>query len=216
LAVRASGATVSRGDGASLVELEVDGPFVATLQPGARAVGTRDAGPPTTPTHVPAFAAFATAADAEVIEVLPAEATTMDLAEAPFILGAGAGLGTPEDFARLEAVAGALGASTGATRVVTDAGWTTHDRQIGTTGVVVDPDCYVAFGISGAVQHTSGLGDPAHVVSVNVDPHCPMTSLADVAIVADAPAVVAALADRLGVATDTDRNTPGDSQGATP
>jgi electron transfer flavoprotein alpha subunit len=56
--------------------------------------------------------------------------------------------------------------------------------------VVVDPRLYIALGISGAVQHTSGLGDPAHVVSVNTDPTCPMMQLADLAVVSDANAVL--------------------------
>jgi len=89
--------------------------------------------------------------------------------------------------------------SMGATRVITDNGWVGHERQIGTTGVVVDPDLYLAFGISGAVQHTSGLGQPAHIISVNLDPHCPMMQLADLAIVADANAVLDALAAELTV-----------------
>jgi electron transfer flavoprotein alpha subunit len=97
----------------------------------------------------------------------------------------------------LERVGERLGASTGATRVVTDAGWAGHERQIGTTGVVIDPDLYVAFGISGAAQHVGGLGSPRHVVSVNTDPCCPMTARADLGIVADAPAVLAELARRL-------------------
>ena len=70
--------------------------------------------------------------------------------------------------------------------MVTDAGWTGHERQIGTTGVAIDPDLYVAFGVSGAVQHTGGLGTPRHIVSVNTDPSCPMTAMADLALVADA------------------------------
>jgi electron transfer flavoprotein alpha subunit len=73
-----------------------------------------------------------------------------------------------------------------------------HSRQIGTTGVVVDPDLYIAFGVSGAVQHTSGLGQPDHVISVNTDPHCPMMQMSDLAIVCDANAVVAELEQRLG------------------
>jgi electron transfer flavoprotein alpha subunit len=96
----------------------------------------------------------------------------------------------------------------GATRVVTDAGWVGHERQIGTTGVVVDPRLYVAFGISGAVQHTSGLGDPQHVVSVNLDPHCPMMALADLAVVADASAVLRALADQLGLSVGSSSSNP--------
>ena len=86
----------------------------------------------------------------------------------------------------------------GATRVVTDRGWVGHERQIGTTGVVVDPRLYVAFGISGAVQHTSGLGQPDHIISVNTDAHCPMMQLADLAIVADANAVLDELAEPPG------------------
>jgi electron transfer flavoprotein alpha subunit len=123
----------------------------------------------------------------------------MDLAEAPRIAGGGAGLDGAARFEQLAAVASALGAATGATRVVTDRHWVRHERQIGTTGVVVDPQLYLAFGISGAVQHTSGLGNPDHIVSVNTDPHCPMMQLADLAIVADANAVIAELADRLAV-----------------
>ena len=56
--------------------------------------------------------------------------------------------------------------------------------------MIVDPQLYIAFGISGAVQHTSGLGRPQHVISINTDPHCPMMQLADLAVVADANAVL--------------------------
>ena len=79
----------------------------------------------------------------------------MDLAEAPRILGGGAGLDDAARFTQLADLAAALGAAMGATPPITDRGWVAHERQIGTTGVVVDPDLYLAFGISGAVQHTS-------------------------------------------------------------
>jgi electron transfer flavoprotein alpha subunit len=85
----------------------------------------------------------------------------------------------------------------GATRVITDRGWVSHERQIGTTGVVVDPRLYVAFGISGAVQHTAGLGNPDQVISINTDPHCPMMTMADLAVVADANATLDELLARL-------------------
>ena len=125
--------------------------------------------------------------DAEVLATLPADAATMDLAEAPRIVGGGAGPRRPGALRRSSpTLGGALGASVGATRVITDRGWVGHERQIGTTGVIVDPQLYLAFGISGAVQHTSGLGTPAHIISVNTDPHCPMMQLADLAIVSDA------------------------------
>jgi electron transfer flavoprotein alpha subunit len=177
---------------------QVEGPIVATLQPGVRGV-TGASGSSELKVEPLSLDLPDGVADAEVLEVLPPDVTTMDLAEAPRILAGGAGLGGPEEFARLGRVATALGASVGATRVVTDAGLVGHDRQIGTTGVAVQPRLYMAFGISGAVQHTSGLGDPQHIVSVNTDPHCPMMAMADVAIVTDGPAVLRQLASRLGV-----------------
>jgi electron transfer flavoprotein alpha subunit len=139
--------------------------------------------------------------DPEVIAVLPPDPGTIDLTEAPFIIAGGAGLRDAEAFSTLAAVSASLGASMGATRVVTDAGWVPFERQIGTTGVAVSPRIYVALGISGAVQHTSGLGAPDHVLSVNLDPSCPMMAMADVAIVSDAPAALAELATLLGTKT---------------
>jgi electron transfer flavoprotein alpha subunit len=129
--------------------------------------------------------------------VLGPDVSTMDLAEAPRILGGGAGLDSAARFEELTGVATALGAAMGATRVITDRGWVPHTRQIGTTGVVVDPRLYLAFGISGAVQHTAGLGDPEHIISVNTEPHCPMMGMADLAVVADANATLDELAARL-------------------
>jgi electron transfer flavoprotein alpha subunit len=136
--------------------------------------------------------------DADVIEVLPPDVATMDLAEAERIFAGGAGLDAAERLVQLATVAARVGATTGATRVITDRGWADHARQIGTTGVAVDPELYVAFAISGAVQHTAGLGDPAHIVSVNTDPHCPMMQMADLAVVSDANAVLDELEQRLG------------------
>jgi len=112
-------------------------------------------------------------------------------------------------FGLLTRVAAALGGSAGATRVATDAGWTGYERQIGTTGVTVDPDLYVALGVSGATQHTGGIGTPRHVVSVNTDPSCPMTAMADLGLVTDAGALLTELGRRLGVTDDVDDATTG-------
>ncbi len=165
--------------------------FIVTLQPGVRGAVPQ-------PVIESIVSCSASANDAVIIEVLPPDAGTIDLAEAPRILAGGAGLDSAERFGQLARLATRLAASVGATRVITDRGWINHERQIGTTGVVVDPDLYLAFGISGAVQHTSGLGNPEHIISVNTDPHCPMMHLADVAIVADANAVLDELSGRLG------------------
>lgn len=173
----------------------VDGPAVATLEPGVRGFTPVDA-PPVVHRFDPPPAAGTL--DPEVVEVLPGDPATMDLAEASRIVAGGAGLGGPEPFGLLPAVAAAIGATWGASRVAADAGWVPQDRFIGTTGVTVTARLYLAFGISGAVQHVSGLGDPDHVIAVNTDASAPMMAMADLAVVSDAPAVLAALAEQLG------------------
>ncbi len=192
---------VTRLDDRLSVRVGVDGPVLVTLRPGLR--GTLEP-VKSTQVSVLSLAASQTSLDAESVEVLQPEPGVVDLAEAGRIVGGGAGL-VPAGadgvavMRLLADVGAALGASAGATRVVTDAGWMSYDRQIGTTGVSVNPELYIAFGISGAAQHVGGLGAPEHLVSVNTDPSCPMTAMADLGIVADAPAVLAELAKRLGV-----------------
>ncbi|MCB9393498.1 MAG: electron transfer flavoprotein subunit alpha/FixB family protein [Acidimicrobiaceae bacterium] len=191
---------VPRDGGRSMHTMAAPASFVATLQVGVRGVEPSDAVPTVTPAafsvtdaDVEPGGAGAGCPDARVVAVLAPDAATVDLAEAGRIVGGGAGLHDAAQFDQLAALGARLGASVGATRVITDRGWIGHERQIGTTGVVVDPDLYLAFGISGAVQHTSGLGHPDHVVSVNTDAHCPMMQLADLAVVADANEVLTEL-----------------------
>lgn len=198
---------VARRGGLELHELRPTGPFVATLQPGTRG-GLSLVEPPSV--HQLDVESFRVGSggtggsathDARVVEVLPPDVQTMDLTEASRIVGGGAGLESHDRFAQLDRFAVAIGGVMGATRVITDRTWVHHDRQIGTTGVVVDPDLYVSFGVSGAVQHTSGLGHPDHIISVNTDPHCPMMSMSDLAIVADANETLDELLRRLDALT---------------
>lgn len=201
-------AVLSRLESRLTIDVAQFGPAVATLLPGSRTVPAVPPGPALPgPVEIRLPAAARTALDVEVVDVLEPDPATMDLGDATRVLAGGAGLvpaGTDEQQARaifelLAAVAAALGASAGATRVVTDAGWMGHERQIGTTGVAVDPELYVALGISGASQHTGGLGAPRHVVSVNTDPSSPMTAMADLGLVTDARELLVELAARLGV-----------------
>ena len=191
-------ATCTSWGGRVVTDVVPAGPFVVTLQPSGA--------PPATAVEAGTLAVehVELRADdwpvAECVALLPPDVSSMDLAESPRIVAGGAGLDGASRFELLGGVAAALGAAMGGTRVATDRGWLGHERQIGTTGVSVRPELYVALGISGAVQHTAGLGDPAHVISVNTDPHCPMMQLADLAIVADANATLDALAQRLGLA----------------
>jgi electron transfer flavoprotein alpha subunit len=192
-------ATLSRLDGRLDVDVRVDEPAVVTLVPGARSPMAQSNGE-----VFELVLEVAPGVDAERLAVLEPDPATMDLAESSRVVGGGAGLVQADDdaketFALLKAVAARLGSSTGATRVITDAGWMHHDRQIGTTGVTISPDLYIAFGVAGASQHTGGLGAPKHVVSINTDASCPMTAMADLGLVTDARALLLELADRLGV-----------------
>jgi electron transfer flavoprotein alpha subunit len=200
-------AELSRLDDRLLVPVEVAAPAVVTLAlgQGQTALAGKRSDPVEIPGLIPADGS-SSFLDVEVIEVLEADPATMDLADAPLVFSGGAGLaaglgdaGATEVFGLLGSVAAALGASAGATRVVTDAGWIGHDRQIGTTGVSVHPRLYVALGVSGASQHVGGIGSPAHVVSVNTDPSCPMTAMASLGIVTDARQLLLELARRLDV-----------------
>jgi electron transfer flavoprotein alpha subunit len=190
-------AVLARLEGRLEVEVRTSEPAVVTLLPGCR-----NALPASNGEVLEVLLDVPPGVDAERLAVLEPDPETMDLADARRVVGAGAGLGAkdPATLDLLRAVAARLGATTGATRVVTDAGWMGHERQIGTTGVAIDPDLYLALGVAGASQHTGGLGSPRHVVSVNTDPSCPMTAMADLGLVTDAHALLVELADRLGVA----------------
>jgi electron transfer flavoprotein alpha subunit len=198
-----AGATIVRDDAATLVRygslametVRIVEPVVTTLLPGVRGVRSAELTEP--PEVEPVPLALPQARDPEVLELVPADPAAMDLAEATRVVAGGQGLGGAEVFGELAEVCRLLGASLGATRPATDLGWAPLERQIGTTGVAIDPDLYIALGISGAVQHTAGLGNPDHVIAVNVDPGCPMMEMADLAMVADARAVISELRARL-------------------
>jgi electron transfer flavoprotein alpha subunit len=197
-------AELLRVDGKVVVPASCAEPVVATLMPGARSPGSAEA---PVNASVLALPAAGDGPDAEELALVEPDPATMDLADATRVLGGGAGLvpaGLADEdavlvFGLLVEVARALGASAGATRVVTDAGWMPYDRQIGTTGVAVDPRVYVALGVSGASQHIGGLGAPEHIASVNVDASSPMTAMAELGIVGDALGVLLEMAERFGV-----------------
>jgi electron transfer flavoprotein alpha subunit len=192
-------ALVPRWDGASLAEIPLDPKAVITRLPNSGAAAPGGGGATFRELSFPLAPVTADARDAQVTALLPADPATVDLSEARRIIAGGAGLGGPEGFVLLAKIAEALGASLGATRLVADLGWVDAARYIGTTGVTVDPDLYIALGISGAVQHLTGLGDPRHIVAVNTDASCPMMARAELALVCDARELLAALAARLEV-----------------
>jgi electron transfer flavoprotein alpha subunit len=113
----------------------------------------------------------------------------VELEAADRIVAGGRGMGR-EGFAYVASFAKLLGAAVGATRVATDRGWVEHTRQIGATGKSVHPRLYIACGISGAAQHTSGMREAQTVIVINPDRSAPIFALADLGLLGDANQVL--------------------------
>ena len=128
------------------------------------------------------------------IEAPSPEQVELDAAER--IVAGGRGVGQ-EGFTRISAFARLVGAAVGATRVATDRGWVEHARQIGATGKNVHPKLYIACGISGAAQHTSGMREAQTIVVINPDRTAPIFALADLGLLGDANQVLLLAADMI-------------------
>ena len=116
---------------------------------------------------------------------VPPDLGDVDIASAEFILAVGRGLGEAENLEQFEELAQKLGATLAVSRPVVDAGWAPSSRQVGQSGQTVTPKVYLAFGISGAVQHVAGMKASGTVISVNSDPEAAIFEVSDFGVVAD-------------------------------
>ncbi len=162
---------------------------LATLVPGVRGVPTKtreSAQASLTVTHyTPEIAQTQGQERIRRIAVQAPSPEEVELDAAERIVAGGRGIGR-EGFNSIATFARHLGAAVGATRVATDLGWIEHARQIGATGKIVHPKLYIACGISGAAQHTSGMSESQTVIAINPDRSAPIFALADLGLLGDA------------------------------
>jgi electron transfer flavoprotein alpha subunit len=112
------------------------------------------------------------------------------LTEAELVVSAGRGLKGPENWGMIEELADLLGAATACSKPVSDIGWRSHSEHVGQTGIAINPELYIAIGISGAIQHLAGVNASKNIVVINTDPDAPFFKAADYGIVGDAFEVV--------------------------
>jgi electron transfer flavoprotein alpha subunit len=181
------------GNAILTVETPADLPVIATIRTASyRSVGSSNNAPvellsntAELPTHTRFIDRKAGASDRP------------DLQSASTVVSGGRALGSAEQFEIIFNLADKIGAAVGASRAAVDAGYVANELQVGQTGKIIAPDLYIAIGISGAIQHLTGIKDAGTIVAINKDSDAPIFEVADIGLVGDLFAIVPELQDAL-------------------
>ncbi len=171
-------------------------PLALSLRPAEWPASEADGGNATIEAFDPAIDA-----DAIGVEVTGYEAVAggeIDITDAEVLVSIGRGIDEEENLPLVEALADAVDGVVSASRPIVDNGWLPRDRQVGQSGKTVTPEVYIAIGISGAVQHVSGMKGSETIIAINNDPNAPIFDIADYGIVGDLFEVVPALIEEFG------------------
>ena len=132
-----------------------------------------------------------------ILDIIESSKGHGKLEDAGIIVAGGHGVNSKEGFKVLETLSAELGAELGASRAAVDAGWISQDHQIGQTGKTVQPDLYIACGISGALQHLAGMSQSKYIVSINSDRKAPIVSASDVTFIGDLFEIIPLLTEKI-------------------
>ena len=169
------------GNAIITVEAPADQVVVATVRTASWPEAARDGGAPVeaadTAATLPAHTRF--------VGLAQGKSDRPDLQSARRVVSGGRGVGSKENFDIIYKLSDKLGAAVGASRAAVDAGYVPNELQVGQTGKIIAPELYLAVGISGAIQHLTGIKDAGTIVAINKDPDAPIFEIADVGLVGD-------------------------------